>query len=442
MSFLWLHFQEIVPIPKQQGGFSLLCCEQNQNSASLRISSGKAVDRLRIKYNELFLVSFVSLSLGSFSMQALAETRTTPPKDNYRSTRATGMGGIGIAVADDGDAIFQNPAGIGREDGSNSKNTLRGLTMPNATVGVNKYTMGLVNTYRNSEDRDTAIKETLIASNNKEVIYGYFSAFPYITISRFQLGFLLNGWGEGSLYEYGKPQKSEFASASEPLVYDKKISAYGFSQTAIVAGFSIPYGKSGFSLGVTGRGSLRGTIKREFEANKGVAAKSSQKYSSELNSSRGLAGDVGMLYVGRQKAKPSVGLVVKDVADTYYRPVGKKSVTERDEMNIGLGASIRPPMGKSSSILFSAEVQRINDSRLTMRDRVKMGTEVGFGSTEGNAPFAIRAGYNLRSPSVGVGLDLLFFKVDLAYHGEAVSGRGGTKVDMRYLAKATVDLRL
>ena len=104
--------------------------------------------------------------------------------------------------------------------------------------------------------------------------------------------------------------------------------------------------------------------------------------------------------------------------------------------------SLRPDVGKNAGFVFGTDVQRITDGRLALRDKVKMGFELGFGASDSTAPFSLRGGYNLRSPSVGIGADLLFLKVDASYYGEAVEGPGGTRVDMRTLMRVCVDLKM
>lgn len=369
-------------------------------------------------------------------------SRLMAPRDSAPSPRATGMGGAAVAISDDGDAIFQNPAGIGREDGDFSKNALRGFSFPNATFGANKYTLGMYKDYEKSDDRPSAIEKTILSASEKDVVYGHVSAFPYITLWRFQLGVLTSAWGEGSLTHHEDTKESAYSTPSEPLTYTRTISAQGLAQIALVAGFSLPYKKTGLSLGVTGRFAYRNSFQRDIEATETSARKSSESYRSDLNATKGAAADVGLLYQTRAPLLPSFGLVVRDVGDTWYAPLKSTGETEIEKMNIAAGVAIRPDFGKSAAFVLGVDVQRIHDSRLILRDKVKMGFELGLGASDSTAPFSLRGGYNLRAPSVGIGAHLLFLNVDVSYAGEAVEGGNGTRVDMRSLVRASVDLRL
>lgn len=383
----------------------------------------------------------VALAQGGLSLDAFA-SRLMPPRDTAPSPRAAGMGGAAVAIADDGDAIFQNPAGIGREDGDFSKNALRGFSFPNATFGLNKYTLGMLKDYDESEDRPSAIEKTILNAGNRDVVYGHVSAFPYITLWRFQLGVLSSSQGEAFLVRHTEPQESAYSTSEAPLSYTKTISASGLAQTALVAGFSIPYKKTGLSLGITGRFAYRSRFARDIEATETSARKSSESYRSDLNSTKGAAADVGLLYQMRGALLPSFGFVLRDVGDTSYAPVTSSGEVEIDKMNIAAGAAIRPDFGKKAAFVLGVDVQRIHDTRLTLRDKVKMGFELGLGASNSTAPFSLRGGYNLRAPSVGLGVNLLFLNVDASYFGEAVESGNETRVDMRTLVRASVDLRL
>lgn len=367
---------------------------------------------------------------------------TLPPRDHYKSARAMGMGGASVAVADDGDAIFLNPAGIGREDGERTKNILRGAQFPNVTVGANKYSLGLYRAYRDAEEKSAAVERTILEARERDVVYGYASMFPYLTVMRFQMGLLASAWGEGYVTRHDAPRESAYSTEGKPLAYDRTITAYGMSQTGAVAGFSLPYKQTGFSLGVTGRYAVRTSFYRDVEASAETAREEGESYSSSLNATRGVGVDVGALWSFRSAGGPAVGLTLRDVGDTRYRPVRATDHAEIERMNLGAGVSLRPELAKEVALLFAADVQRINDGRLPLRDKVKMGFELGVGSLLGaRAPFSLRAGHNLRAPSFGVGVDLLFVKIDASWLGEPVPGPSGTRVDTRGLVKASIDLR-
>lgn len=353
-----------------------------------------------------------------------------------------GMGGAAIAVADDGDALFLNPAGIGGEDGERSKTILRGAQFPNATVGANRYTLGLYRAYRDAKEKSTAVERTILEARERDVVYGYASMFPYLTILRFQMGLLASAWGEGYVTRHDTPRASAYSTKEAPLSYDRTITAYGMSQTGAVAGFSLPYKQTGFSLGVAGRYAMRTSFYRDVEASGETARKEGERYSSSLNATRGVGVDVGALWNIRAAGGPALGLTLRDVGDTRYRGVRSSDHAEIERTNLGLGVSLRPELAKEVALLFAADVQRITDGRLPLRDKVKIGFELGVGSLLGaRAPFSLRAGHNTRAPSLGVGVDLLFVKIDASWFGEAVPGPSGTRVDARGLVKASIDLR-
>ena len=66
------------------------------------------------------------------------------PISNYLSSRSLGMGGANVAVADDENSIFDNPAGIGTVN-STLKSVVKITSLPNISYSTNSYTYGLIN---------------------------------------------------------------------------------------------------------------------------------------------------------------------------------------------------------------------------------------------------------------------------------------------------------
>ena len=378
------------------------------------------------------------------SAMAVASSQDMLPIDNFRSTRSEGQGGVGVSLAQDGDAVFLNPAGVGNEDGRNSKRVIRGLTLPNLTLGLNPYTYDVVKAYRSENSTNASVERAILEGSGHKNLFGYFSAFPYITLSRFQLGILVNSWGQGSVQSSESPQKSRFATPQEPLVYDKAIEVYGVSQTAAVLGFSVPYRTSGFSLGVTSRVGLRTSLKQTFEANDGVAQRSSETFKSSLNSTKGLAVDLGFLYENSKMAlRPRWGLSVRDVSNTSYKPIKSDGFREVDKMNVATGLSINPQIGGALNTTLAVEGHRLSDVRVAWANKLRTGLEIGVGGNESAPLFALRGGYNGHAPTAGASVDLVFFRLSGAWYAEHVSVNSSDEksLDQRFLLNLSIDLR-
>jgi hypothetical protein len=392
------------------------------------------------------------LKLGSFLgplfvfFVSKASPRTLLPEENYLSPRAQGMGGVSVGVSSDGDAVLSNPAGIGAEDAGNSKRILKGLTLPNLTVGLNKETIQLVKAYRSAANSSASIEKTILEGSEHKSLFGYVSLFPYVTISRFQLGILVSSWGQGNVTTLKSPEKSRFSTPSKPQSYDKILEVYSISQTMGVLGFSMPYGASGFALGVTTRAGFRSSLIQTFEANDGVAQKSSETIKASTNTTKGLGVDVGMLYQSSKTSlRPKMGLTIKDISDTSYKPLKSDGVREIDKMSFSLGGSLNPKFGSLGNMAAGIDVQRIEDSRIEWVRKAHAGLEFSFLGTESDPVFALRTGFNGDGLTAGGSVDLTFFKICGAWYSKAVSSfsdpQASKPVDQRFLLNLTIDLR-
>lgn len=397
--------------------------------------------RLRLR---LAVEVVIALALGGgLQSEAIASERmTVPVYEVFPSTRANGMGGATSAVADDGDALFTNPAGIGREDGDKPKSLLRGAAFPSITLGVNQYTRGLYNVYNNGgATRDERLEKTILASGNKEVVYGRFTALPYFTIGHFQLGLFVDDYVQGYLEKLEPAAESEFSTPEAPKTVDTRMKVEAKSSAGAIVGFSLPYKNTGMSLGMTARYATRASLYRNVEMASGVARKSSQAALKAVNKTRGLAIDSGVLYRSSKSWAPAFALVFHDVGDAYYRKSPSGKIDEVEKMNIVTGLSARPPLGKMFGAVVSFEAHHLNDKRVALRDKMRFGTEFLIGSSDTTAPLKVRFGHNLSSPSVGVSADLIFLHLDFATYREILNGPNGRRKDTRYLLRTTVDLR-
>ena len=386
--------------------------------------------------------AFLSAAPALLSQASDGTRQLLPAGEFYTSTREAALGGAAVAVADDGDAIFYNPAGIGREDGD-KPDILRGAAFPNFTLGMNKSTFELYRAYvkGNEKSKAQAIEQTLAAANGKQVITGQVSLFPYFTIGRFQIGFLSHSQGDGYVSKLNVAKESQFSTPDQPLSYDAQVKMQASSVAAIVTGMSIPLSPNA-SAGVSGRFGQRATLYRGLEVSDSVVRKSSESYGKFLNKTKGIGVDLGVLTTDPKLAgTPSFGVAVHDLGNTVYKGSSATQHDEMEKMNVVAGASFRPLNNSTSYTLVSVQGAHLNDGRVALRDKFGVGAEVGIGGRDSRAPFSIRAGHNMRAPSVGVGADLLFLRADATYYGKALDGADGVRVDPRFLIRMSVDLR-
>ena len=393
-----------------------------------------------IKFKIIFILVLISFEYKVYCDNAIL----IPPIPMYLGARQLGMGDAFVAVADDENTLFDNPAGIGFNDPRNkNKSLVKSASFPNITFATNSFTSGLISDYFNSNYQypSNVVGQSIANASPNDIVFSRVSIFPNVVIGRFQLGILADSHVSGYTTMLNSPQTSEYSTASTPLTYDRTFSIFNRNQYGPVAGFSLPISKH-LILGLGTRFMERSTIINTIEENQnGPLTPSLQNAENNINRTYGAAFDTGILIPFQNRLNPKIALSFLDVGDTTYQAANSTSLNEVEKMNTKAGLSINPSLSKNIGSTISIEEERINDSRVNDRDKFRAGCELSFGSYTGaNAPFSIRAGYGMQTFSAGVSLYILFASLDLATYGESVPISNGYVTDRRYVARLTVEL--
>lgn len=177
------------------------------------------------------------LSLSAFS---------APIKQSYEFARATGMGNAFIALADDANAIFYNPAGLAR---------VKGFHAHLIDLGVNFDSSDTLS--RLSSAASSGSFNNLIKANEKEYLgFGFKPTFiaPYVGLSFFDYGY--------AYFDVNGPTSNQ------------KIDAFAYNDMGAALAFGIPVGNH-FSVGLGVRAVRRTAIEvdktpEEIQADTGI----------------------------------------------------------------------------------------------------------------------------------------------------------------------------
>lgn len=384
--------------------------------------------------HHLKLLGTTTLCASSLSAFGAGST-VMPPGETIQSARAAGMGGAAVGVADDWSAIFTNPAGIGNQD--DAKKTLRGLEIPNLTVGANRASLRLMKTYTRAQESGISEVEREIVEDDNDLLYSRATLFPYLTVRRFQLGLLL----DGSVSAYQSEKDSTTASGQSVT---GKIATFERSQAAAVVGFSIPYLTSGSSFGATARYSIRTSNFATASIIDNKPRREGGSLVDGTNRTRGLAVDLGLILRSKNPYVPQLGVSLRDLGGSYYRGLGKKDNPEVDRTNLTTAFTFDPLANHRGGIRFLATIEghHLNDGRVSEDEKLRVGAEARIGSTGEQAPIAVRVGHNLAGFSYGASLDALFMKLEFGSLVESVDGRDGNKPDRRNFVRLALDLRI
>ncbi|KAB8030907.1 hypothetical protein [Fluviispira multicolorata] len=393
-------------------------------------------------FNKKKFVLFLILLNYNFICRA---NITIPPLDLYLDPHALGMGGAFVGLANDENSIFSNPAGIGFfEKRENSKSILKFASFPNITAAANSYSAGLLDYYFNSNTKypTKELENSIENANPTDIVYSRASLFPTVVISHFQFGFLADTLVTGYTTKYAAPKTSAFSTQSNPITYDRIFSLVSRTQAGPCFGVGIPLPSSNVSFGVGARYLERASIISTIEGNQnGFVKESSDDTSNKINRTQGVAIDIGILIPFRSVLNFKIGASALDIGNTTFQPSDNNSTKEIEVMNLKTGMSINPSIGKDVGFLMSVEAERINDQRVNDRDKLRVGSELSFGSFNNSDAFiSLRAGYSMRTVSAGLTLSTLFARLEFATFGEAVQTNDGVVADRRYAFRLTVDL--
>ncbi len=368
-----------------------------------------------------------------------------PPLDLYLDSHSLGMGGAFVGLANDENALFNNPAGIGETDKRDrSKSVVKFATFPNITAAANSFSSSLLGNYFDSNIKypTKEIENSIENASPNDIVFSRASIFPTVVLSRFQFGFLADTLVTGYTTQYSTPQTSAYTTAANPLTYDRSFSLVTRSQIGPCIGIGIPIPGTNSSFGIGTRYLERASIVSTVEGNSnGFLRESSDATSKSLNKTQGFAFDLGFMLPFKGPWNYKIGLSALDVGNSTYQPVNSSSVKEVEKMNIKAGMSINPSLGKDLGFILSIEGDRINDLRVNDRDKLRVGSELSFGSFNSNDAFlSLRAGYAMRTVSAGIMIRTIFARLEFTTFGEAVQASNGIVVDRRYAFRLTVDL--
>jgi hypothetical protein len=352
------------------------------------------------------------LFLGSFEGFAVAENNppaNTAP-DLYRSTYYLGRGNTGVAVADEEEAIFYNPAGLALGKGVYKKTVLASPQVEFSTA-----------------TRDLIRKLTAENANAVEAVRGNIGVPNHLGIRNFT-GIIFRRAALGAI-----------ASSNTDLLAYKSPTDGGLeavrASTDQSLGLTFSLAESFWAnhlyLGVTGKylARSRGYLSASAAEADTVQAKIKDQ-SSFLGVGQGEGADVGLMYVPDSRVPWSLGLTVNDVGDTNIRPQKESSIDLDLKQTVNIGIAIEP--GTRTSKLRLLVDYRDIASRVEKNPRKKL--HMGAELTVANA-IGITGGVNQGYPTAGFYLDLYLVRVDFALYTEETEATVGARPDSRYVMR-------
>ena len=365
-----------------------------------------------------------------YSQQASLEEKTLLHDNLWTSARAAGTGGALAGLADGMDAPYYNPAGIGglHTSKKESNKAIRFIGFPYGGVAVGENSVALNKEFSSTDEAgaDPVVTRAVLDAHEGNRQYARFSLVPAFVVSRFMVAY----------------------------IYDSQIAAIGLQDgsglirtaqmetSGLGAGFSATDPDGKFYIGAFAASLEKTTLQGDLSFNqiadpvtrKDVIKDAKKKY-------KGTAAHAGILWRIAKKAKPSLGLVVRNAGDSKYESSDPSEDAMVVEEDVALALTISPQLGKWGFFSFSLEGDHLTDHKMAVKKKLKAGMEMTIGGLFGNSSgFGLRAGYNVAGASYGFHANLGLVGIALSSYAEDIGLENKQMVERRYVGVASVNV--
>jgi hypothetical protein len=347
------------------------------------------------------------LSIGALLAENVA---AGPASTGLPGIRPLGMGNAFVAVADDRNALYYNPAGLSNLD----QTKISGIGLQG---GIDDEFFEVIEFIQDNEERfadfdeiDQEFYESLAPYDDRWVSA---DAQAYVDVTRKNLGV--------GVYSLGR-----VGFSIDRGVYEPRVRAHVFDDIVALVGGSMDLGRYDLTVG----GTLKGVWRRESRralTSREVADFDPEEILDDLEGAdAGFAMDLGVRWA-RPGSRWAVGAVLRDAAGF----VGGEKIGAAFD----LGTAWRPEIGDWGpvrGVLLAADLRNMLDSNEATGNKIHLGAEVRM------PVVSVRGGVNQGYPAVGASIGLRFFELDYAFYGRELGEYPGSESQFLH----TVEVRL
>lgn len=326
--------------------------------------------------------------------------------DSWASVRALGMGNAYTAVVSDGDALFYNPAGLGKAGGFD-------WTIFDPRIGLDGLTvLQALQDYQSSSNFVTFL-------NN---LYG-----KHIWL----------GAGAKSVLRVSSLAAAIYTSADASIDLSNPAYPYMnlnyFADLGYAAGGAIPFIPQVFYLGMTARRITRTGTNLPLGPSSLATLTNSAIQAQLANRGVGYGLDLGLVLTLPSPIKPTLSFTWRNAGVTQFTLESGTTAPDRimDEMILGAALEIDVPL---ITITPSFDYRHFNDPSMQLGKKLHMGVEIDLPLID------IRAGLHQGYYTLGAGLSLGLIRFDAATYGVELGEYPGQKEDRRYIAQMTLEI--
>jgi hypothetical protein len=404
-------------------------------------------------------VTLKNLTLALLAAALTGGARAEEIPEHFTPVRPAGMGGAFTAVANDENAVWTNPAGIGRVRKARSRKTFNVTKFPNVILGANSASRSFYEGFKGAQDKSVEGILSDAEDLGDKPFYARAALFPVM------------------LFDAGRNAPMAFgiySNTTSKAVIEKdnptQARVEAISDLGTVVGFGFTNDSNRFNVGLQVRPIWRYAYEETIESsdllNK-VQMKSNVK--DGANKSTGLGADFGMMYTVADFWYPTVGVAILNLPtgcrDEYLNPFTEKretvcgtkytgdfsnedALSTVDPTDVRAGIAITPRLTRKMALRFALDVHQLPVASGTQNYGLKgieasklvhAGAELFFGNPLEIAPVSLRAGYGQGFATMGASLNLGFISLEFASFGRDVSSGAEPVEDRRYMGSLSFD---
>lgn len=379
--------------------------------------------------------------------------------EHFHGVRPMGMGDAFTAVANDENAIWTNPAGIGRSRKARSRNVFNLTKVPNIIAGANSEGRAFYEGYKSSQDKSVEAVVDNADDLGDKPFWARASMFPV------------------TLFDVSRDTPMSFGLYSNTTVKavipkdtPEEARVEAVSDMGGVLGFGITNNSNRFNIGFQVRPVMRYAYEDRVPSEMLLDKKAMQdEMAAEANKSQAVAADFGMMYTVADFWFPTIGVAVLNLPtgcrDDYLNPFSKRretvcgtvfkgefanedALSTVDPTDVRAGVSITPRIGRKLNMRFALDVHHLPIGTSEMSygllgieasKLVHAGVELFVGNPLLISPFSLRAGYSQGFATGGFSLNLGPVLIEFATYGRDVSSTSKPIEDRRMMASLSFD---
>jgi hypothetical protein len=338
--------------------------------------------------------------------ETIIDTETILDPSPFSSCRASGMGGALSTVADDLDALYYNPAGIGGLGFKPQKDKLpavRGIIFPYASGSINENARSTQRKFKaNGAQSDASAGAAILDANTGKRQYARASFIP--------MGFLVGRTAAVPIIDHQIAAASVAGSPGQVKMRYRTISG-------VMLGSSIADNGNRFSLGVS---RLVGTLEEtagtfayvdmvDVDKRKEILKANRKTYNSNST-------NVGMMMRIPKSVTPTLSIVARNVGNSENpaKDPSQKPLVYQEDLTAGF--SISPDIGKIGRFNLVLESGFLTQKHMAGKKKMRGGLELLLGGDTGKSLFGLRFGGNNAGGSAGMHLNIGLIGVEAEVH--------------------------